>query len=328
MGYWLAGILTIVVAGVAFVLGWEPAGGILAAASAAGPLFKARRGAKGTALGPALIWGALAIGLATLSQMVGLIEPLETGRPWMGRLMYVAVLSSLAALISILNARTPGEGAWAILMGLLVLVFLIPWLEEPGRFFRAGGLAHIRLDAPWTIFFGLLAVMGVSNYLPTRYGLASAWLGIGYGLEYLTLTQPGWDAAMRARAWSAIAWCWGAAAWTAYGCALRPNPGRNSLEQTWFWFRDHWGVVWALRVSERFNKTAEPMGWPIRLAWFGVVGDENKPVGEETERLAVRTFHSLLRRFATAERLESQKTESKAAPEGSSSDACESGPIA
>ncbi len=112
------------------------------------------------------------------AQLVALTEPLSSGRPMAGRLTYLCVLAILAALVSVLNARTPGERVWAGLMVLLVVVFLIPWLEEAGRIRRAQGVVLVHLDSPWTIFYGLLVVVGVTNYLPTRFGLAAACLGL------------------------------------------------------------------------------------------------------------------------------------------------------
>ena len=115
-----------------------------------------------------------------------------------GRLTYLFVLAILAALISVLNARTPGERVWAILMVLLVVVFMIPWLEEAGRMRRPQGVILVHLDSPWTIFYGLLVVVGVTNYLPTRYGMAAACLGLALILEYLGLTRADWPASRRA----------------------------------------------------------------------------------------------------------------------------------
>jgi hypothetical protein len=215
------------------------------------------------------------------------------------------VLTVLGALISVLNARTPGGGAWAILMVLLVLVFLIPWLEGPGIARPAQGAERLRLNAPWTIFYGLLVIAGVTNYLPTRYGPAACWIGLGLVLEYLALTRPGWPASRRALTWSAVPWTLSVALWSAYGRSGRRRSSEAGLGRLWFWFRDHWGVVWALRVQERFNRSAETQRWPIRIQWHGVISacpsaaDEQPAVPEAAEA----TFRTLVRRFAEPGRL-------------------------
>jgi hypothetical protein len=184
-------------------------------------------------------------------------------------------------------------------MFVLIVVFLIPWLEEAGRMRRPQGTVLPHLDSPWTLFFGLLVVVGVTNYLPTRYGAAAACLGLGLVLEYLGLTRPGWPVARRAMVGEWMAWTFGLSAWIARRSALRagPAPGFNGL---WFWFRDHWGVVWALRTQDRFNRTAEQARWGVRLTWFGLEsadvhldrGIDQAPDGAEA------TLRGLIRRFA------------------------------
>lgn len=271
-------------------------------ASALIPVMRAWFAARGTSLRPVLVWAFLAVGLAIAAQGCGLAEPLASGRPWMGRFTYLSTLASLAALLSVLNARTPGAGVWALLMAMLVVVFLIPWLEEPGRFRQAQGLRLLRLDAPWTIFFILVAGTGVTNYLPTRYGPAALILGLGYALEYLSLTRPDWSSDARAAAWSGFSWSLAAAVWTAYLRAGRVRGG-DPLSSTWLWFRDHWGVVWGLRIAERFNKSAELSRWSCRLGWFGTVGASEEEAASVPEQ-AVPTFQGLIRRFVKIERLE------------------------
>jgi len=279
---------------------------LLALGSTGNPWLVAWQGARGTALRPALVWVGLAIVLSVAAQVAALSEPLSAGRPGAGRLIYVAILSILAALVSILNARTPGGRVWAGLMVVLVLVFLIPWLEEPTRLRRAQGLAQLHLDAPWTIFYGLLVVVGLTNYLPTRFGIAAACLGLVFFLEYMVLTRVDWPAERRATIGSWVTWTFAVSLWVARSRAGREPAARVSCERLWFWFRDHWGVVWALRVQERFNRSAALYRWPVRLRWFGLEpadpheADAAPPCPAEAEA----AFRGLIRRFAQPWRLD------------------------
>jgi hypothetical protein len=306
---WLR-VLVVVIAGMA-LLGWPeraPWAVLFSLILIAGPLLRAWRAATGTALKAPVAWGMIAAGLGAVSQILAFAEPLSSGRPLAGYLTYLATLATLAALISVFNARTPGGGAWAILMALLVLVFLIPWLEGQGHGPAAPGLGRLRLDSPWTIFYGLLVVAGVTNYLPTRFGLSAVWLGLGFLLEYLALTRPERSAGAKALLWSAVPWTLAGAIATGEFMAIRATPSANRLEAVWLWFRDHWGVVWALRVTERFNRSAESKSWPIRLAWQGVItAGERGSLGSApiiVPAAAEATLKSLLRRFAVASRIE------------------------
>lgn len=276
-------------------------------ASAAWPWRGAWRATRGTALRPALVWALLALVAAIAAQAAGWTEPLAGGRPTAGRLIYLAALAALAALGSVLNARAPGGRVWAGLMAVLVLVFLIPWLEEPWRVRRAGGLTLLHLDAPWTFFYGFLVVVGVTNYLFTRFGAVSVCLALGFLLEYLGLTRDDWPASRRASLWSWYAWTLAAAVWAADRAARRAPDGRTRLDRLWFWFRDLWGVVWALRIMERFNRIAESKVWPIRLGWFGLEPAPGAADGAapsqtpEDDAIAEALFRGLIRRFAQPE---------------------------
>ena len=287
---------------------WAPLWVALALVTTAWPLREAWRATRGTALRGAVAWVLLAVGLGIAAQIGAWGEAPASGRVLAGYWAYLSVLATLAGLISVLNARTPGGGAWALLMALLVLVFLIPWLEAPGLARGAGGLARLRLGSPWTIFYVLLVVAGVTNYVPTRYGAAATWLALGFTLEYAALTREGWSRGARGLAWSAVPWTLAVAIWTARWRSKGAGWERRGagLEATWLWFRDHWGVVWALRVQERFNRSAEAMKWPVRLGWHGVVpapgvangGERAVPEGAEA------TLRGLLRRFADPARIE------------------------
>ena len=79
-----------------------------------------------------------------------------------------------------------------------------------------------------------------------------------------------------------------------------------SCERLWFWFRDHWGVVWALRVQERFNREAELVQWPVRLTWFGLYPADPLGTGAAPPcpPEAEAVFRGLIRRFAQPWRLD------------------------
>jgi hypothetical protein len=300
----VAAVLWVVASGGLAIFAPEvaPPGVLIALFFSLGPWWAAWRAARGTALRGALAWAAIAIALGIAVEFAACFEPLPSGRPVAGHLAYLATIATLAALVSVLNARTPGSRAWAVLMAVLVLVFLIPWLEGPGLGRGANALARLRLDNPWTLFFGLLVVAGVTNYLPTRYGPAAAWLTLGFALEYVALTRS-LPPARRAQVWAAAPWTLAAAAWTAALLARRVGTATSRLEGLWLGFRDHWGVVWALRVMERFNRSAESFDWPIRLAWQGVVavgGRTQVAIPEEADAV----LRGLLRRFAEAEALD------------------------
>ena len=90
------------------------------------------------------------------------------------------------------------------------------------------------------------------------------------------------------------------------GRSRRGLLGVGGLERVWFWFRDHWGVVWALRAQERFNRSAESRAWPIRLGWFGVIPAPGLlPESRiEVPEAAEATLKGLLRRFAEPGRID------------------------
>ena len=187
-----------------------------------------------------------------------------------GRLTYLFVLAILAALVSVLNARTPGERVWAGLMFLLIVVFMIPWLEEAGGSAGRREWSLVHLDSPWTIFYGLLVVVGVTNYLPTRFGLAATCVGLALD-PGVSRPDAGGLAARAASRRLGVG-----------GVGIRGRDLGRSLERgrssavnrfdgLWFWFRDHWGVVWALAESGtvQSNSRAGGMAGPAHVVWPG-----------------------------------------------------------
>ena len=268
-----------------------------------GPMLRGWRASDGLTLRPTVAWGFIAVALGLIAQCVALTEPMASGRAIAGHWAYLSSLATIAALISTLGARSPGQGAWAILMGLLVLVFLIPWLEGLGIRSGTSALGRLRLDAPWSIFYGLLVLAGVTNYLFTRHAGSSALIGAALIVELAGLCATTWPPSRRAVFWSLAPFlgAWGVL--RADAEARSESAAAPGLPSLWLWFRDRWGVVWALRVRERFHRAAEAAGWPVRLTWTGAAGTDGGLVGSIPPEAAL-TLASLLRRFATAQRLE------------------------
>jgi hypothetical protein len=242
--------------------------------------------------------GAILLGIA--GQVLALREPVATGRPWCGHATYLASVALIAALISVFNARRPGARAWALLMGLLVVVLLIPWLEGAGLTLNSDSMRRLRLGSPWSLFFPVLAIAGVVNYLPTRYGTSAFLAGLGLGLEYAGLTWTDMDVAWRARIWSLVPLFFAASIWAGFSSARLVRPVDSDLERLWFWFRDHWGVVWSLRILERYNRSAEQAHLGARLGWSGA---DRAWMSGTVQTQATSLLASLLRRFAEPERI-------------------------
>jgi hypothetical protein len=280
------------------------------------PLVRAWKGSEGLPLRPAAAWAFVAIIFAFGVGMAGIQGkdgPLDGGLPVAGHHAYLWSLATIAALISTLGARTPGSGAWTMLMGLLVLVFLIPWIEDFGLRGRASPLGHLRLDAPWSIFYGLLVLAGVTNYLFTRYAIAATLVGAGLVVEFFGVFMTSWPPSRRGMLWS-VGPLLGALGIMRADWESRKKPEvEPGLPSLWLWFRDHWGVVWALRVRERFQRAAEAAGWPVRLGWSGVTDEKGGPHGAIPPE-ALRTLEGLLRRFAPADRLAAARGEIASSP--------------
>ena len=83
-----------------------------------------------------------------------------------------------------------------------------------------------------------------------------------------------------------------ASPWAAWGMAKIPGRPPSEFERIWLGFRDRFGLTWALRVREQFNRAAANAGWTARLGWSELGGEAD---GEMTS-----TLSALLRRFGPA----------------------------
>lgn len=213
------------------------------------PLVRAWRANRATSLQHALAWTSaawLAWGLL----------------PWVDHdhrqtMRYFALCLSSCVGVAVLGARRPLVQAWNfVLLGLLA-VLLLPWLESL--------VLATQLFNPLRLAFviGTLLV-GVLNYLPTRLALTALLLAAACAAELAILVGLEGEGLTTVGSWLIPLACW-------TGLLARPGAGAvTEFDRLWRAFRDRFGVFWAQRLREQFNRTAENAGWPVRLHWGGL----------------------------------------------------------
>ncbi len=272
------------------------------------PVLIAYRRTRASPLRTAVGWAFLALVLALVSQYQALAEPLGGGRPRTCLWAYLALSALLASTTSVLGARRPGAGAWSMLMIMLFLLLLVPLLESSLLLTKLRDGRRFALEAPWSFFVILIAVAGVTNYLPTRWSLAASTIGLGVGLQISALIVSDSPAARRGIVWSTSTGLYG---FGLLATLVSPpsRPSRDEFSRAWFWFRDRWGVVWALRVAERFNESMKRSGLNGRLGWDGMEWELRETSrNPESSEEALTTLLMLIRRFATPQELEVLRT--------------------
>lgn len=273
------------------------------------PLVRGWIGCRGTAARLVIAWGFVAVGLGVVELLVGANEPISSGRDLAGLVHFMTSLAVIAALVAVLNARRPGTGAWAILTCLMVCIFLFTWYQEEGIGPLLVHLRPVRLHFPWNVFLALLIVMGTTNYLATRFGTAALLTAIGLAIEWRLVAAPDrFSPTGRSLCYLAIPLAYSTSVWLAWVVGTLPARGRRDStdsERIWNWFRDRWGVVWGLRVQDRFNQSAQARKWPLRLTWHGF-----EPASWPSERSVEEMldeidgeFRMMLRRFVSSERM-------------------------
>ena len=260
----------------------------------------------GVSLQPSLVWAMVASILAAIGQSRS--DTLIPGHPREAFYTHLAFLATLAALVSVLGARRPGEKAWAILCGLFIGIGLLPLLEGMALSKRFDILDRLRLDSPWNWFLGLVIFAGVSNYIPTKYFKSSVLLGAGLVYHLVLIWKPDGRAVWRGESWLILPWCMSMSVLLPAVRLKRQSASSetDSFHALWLPFRDAWGAAWALRVLERFNQAAVKNQWPMRLQWFGLYPLENiteEELSAFDPAVAESTLGIFIRRFGDPDRV-------------------------
>jgi hypothetical protein len=274
-------------------------------AAAAISLYRLFWPARGTTLSAVWLWSAIAMFVVLAAEVaisrVGHVG--GVGDAAAGALRFAAASATFCPLIALFGAKRPQDRAWQLIVASFWVILSLPaaqaWLLRPGQ--------PLAVHPIWSWFLVVLIVVGASNYLPTRYAIASLLAAAGQTI--LVWRQLPWGGGGASARGGAIDWMpilgagllAAAAAIAAIGWPRRSSKAREPLDRLWCDFCDQFGVVWGLRVAERVNATAAQHGWNVRLAWHGLTHADGSPLTSPRGAELEQALRPLLRRFVSAD---------------------------
>ncbi len=238
------------------------------------------RGVRATTLVAPWIW-AWASGLAILGVTIqGASEPL---------LNYAAACTTMLPAAAIYGAKRPQDRGWQWIVAALLVMLLWP----AGESWLLGQSFDLTAQPLRSWFLLVLFVVQCGNWIITRN--AGPVLMLTAAQAFLLWPQLPWVAHdVEANTWyggsmllAMVPW-WlrfnmRNAAVTVQPPALATSfPSPNELG-IWHNFRAAYGVVWALRVTERINEVAKLRHWPWRWCWAGPVTLEAESSAADTK---------------------------------------------
>lgn len=203
-------------------------------------------------------------------------------------LEYLSLCLSACALMCVPGARRPGNTAWNIVMVGLLVLLLLPLGES--LIFDA----PMRLGAFRISFLSALLGMGLINYLPTRNGLSALILAFAFAVAIVQLMD-GRPVAAKFAVLPTIA------VWAAILCPLGGLHTTSRSERLWKAFRDRFGLLWAERIREQFNRAASNANLGIELEWRRIRVPSGREMSDQQESQALHILTALVGRFGIAE---------------------------
>ncbi len=256
----------------------------------------------GTTLESAWRWGWSAWvlwGTAWVCGLIpGLLQPGILDQMW-----YAVALLMLAALISVLGAKRPSSRVWTWFVTVpLLLVLGWPALYA---WFDGWPPQPMRLMQPALCAYAVVCVMGLGNYVGTRFLLSALSMGLALGL--LVIPYSGsvlviLPSTAGCRMWASL--CAGfAVIWPAL--LATSAPALSPWDRIWSDFVNAFGIAWGRRLQDRFNETARQSKWGVKLDLYGLTWDETPTPAVPHDRAPppqwtpemVTALQWLLRRF-------------------------------
>jgi len=266
-------------------------------------LIVRRRDLRGCTLLAPWCWAVGVVGLAALVELALVARSLGS---WEEPLRYVAATATLMPGVALLGAKRPQDVAWQWIVASLWIVLLLPAVQ---MIITTGGGA-LDLHLAWRAFLAILIAVEFLNSCLGRYVLSAGLLAVGQ--VWLLLPQLIEKRDAFAASW--LPWTLMTLAVAAWSRSFPPTSGaKDGMNRLWQWFRDGFGLLWSLRVMERFNAAAERYDWPVRMRWSGLVavdGQTPEPEISTDQRATMAvTLSALLRRFLAPEQIARELTD-------------------
>lgn len=260
-----------------------------------GIVIRARPAVQFTTLVAAWVWAVIAAASWVAAAVASFVlTPLDSV---LGQFWYVAAVLTLCPWIAVLGARRPTVRVWnwfviAPLIAVLLWPVALSWTPM--------GPNRLTLATPHLVGFGLVLVMGMGNYVGTRFTILACLTLLAELILIVSLgprsasDQVSWFRAMAAT----IQVC--GAVMSGFSISMQNGTGWNGL---WQDFRDAFGIVWANRIAGRINAEAEKENWTVRLhsdRFVSATPDSPPSLTRDGDQIN-QTMRWLLRRFVDDE---------------------------
>lgn len=146
-------------------LPWLSAANVILAVAIAALLLSSLVRTRGTTLVAPCVWALVAcLALVVSESIIAGWNPSPAAR---AVLRYLAALTTFCPAMALLGAKRPQDRGWQFIVGSLWIVLALPALQ-PILLARS---SLFDLHPAWSAFLGVLILISVCNYLPTRFAL-------------------------------------------------------------------------------------------------------------------------------------------------------------
>jgi len=269
-------------------------------ATALGLLAWRRNSVRGTTLAGPWWWSVIALALLAAVETIVALNRNYADASISEPLRLVALTGLFTPFMSQLGAKRPQDRAWHFIVLSLWAILALPAAET---LFLQRGQALEVYDARCWFLLALVAVsaanLGLTRWWPSALLIAAAqMLTLAEYLPWLRDSAVAdWPSAERIAIGSLLLAI-------AAGLPCLRIPRRRNVpawDAHWRDFRDSFGALWAIRVAEQVNQSAEQHDWPFRLRWNGFrLLSNDRPLAEspfETQPILAQVMENLFRRF-------------------------------